>query len=202
MSQDSSRNRHAAPREPTRHVLFVQGAGGGAHDEDAALAASLGACLGEGYRVHYPPMPAEDAPGYAPWASAIAAHLAALDGDVVLVGHSFGSSVLARYLADGPPGDRIAGLFLLAAPFWGGDEDWRYDAVTLPPDAAARLPGRTRVFLYHGRADEEVPFEHLALYARALPGAVVRPLDGRGHQLDDDLACVAEDIVGITRRDG
>ena len=40
-------------------VLFVQGGGEGAHDEDAALAASLQRALGGEYEVHFPRMPDE-----------------------------------------------------------------------------------------------------------------------------------------------
>ena len=57
-----------------------------------------------------------------------------------------------------------------------------------------RRTGGVPVFLYHGRDDEIVPFAHAGLYAKALPHAVVRPLDGRNHQLNDDLSEVAADI--------
>jgi hypothetical protein len=39
-----------------------------------------------------------------------------------------------------------------------------------------------------------VPFAHAGLYARELPGAVFRRLDGRDHQFNEDLAAVAADI--------
>jgi hypothetical protein len=55
------------------------------------------------------------------------------------------------------------------------------------------------MFPYHGRQDETVPFAHVALYAKALPQAVVRHLDGRNHQLNDDLSEVAADIQLPTR---
>ncbi len=50
------------------------------------------------------------------------------------------------------------------------------------------------MFLYHGRQDEIVPFSHLELYARTFPQAIVRALDARNHQLNDDLTEVADDI--------
>jgi pimeloyl-ACP methyl ester carboxylesterase len=86
-------------------------------------------------------------------------------------------------------------VFLLAAPFWHDDEFWRWKEVELPDDAAARIPDGVPVFLYHGRQDEVVPFSHVEMYARALPQATVRRLDGRNHQLDDDLTEVARDIM-------
>ena len=50
------------------------------------------------------------------------------------------------------------------------------------------------MFLYHGRDDRTVPFSHLALYAKALPNAIVRPLDGRGHQFENDPSEVVGDM--------
>lgn len=82
----------------------------------------------------------------------------------------------------------------------GGAGAHRGDAnerIALPADFAAKLPPNTPVFLYHGRADETVPFAHLALYAAKLPKATVRPLDGRGHQLGNDLSEVAADMRSL-----
>ena len=64
----------------------------------------------------------------------------------------------------------------------------------LPSDLGARVPDRVPLFFNHGREDEVVPFGHVELFARALPQAVVRRLDGRNHQLNDDLSDVAGDI--------
>ena len=62
---------------------------------------------------------------------------------------------------------------------------------------AVRLPTWTPVYLYHSRDDATVPFEHLALYAQALPQATVRAFEEGGHQLNDDLAAVARDIAAL-----
>ena len=50
------------------------------------------------------------------------------------------------------------------------------------------------VYLYHGSKDETAPFEHVHLYAQAIPQAVVRRLSGRDHQLNNDMSEVAADI--------
>ncbi len=78
------------------NVLFLQGGGAGAYDEDTRLAASLQKALGSSYTVHYPRMPNEDAPEYASWGPKIAEELAALDGAVMLVGHSAGAALSVR----------------------------------------------------------------------------------------------------------
>ena len=53
------------------------------------------------------------------------------------------------------------------------------------------------MFFYHSRDDEWVPFAHLALCAEKVPQARVRAFEGRGHQFDDDLSEVAQDIEGL-----
>jgi hypothetical protein len=176
-------------------VLFVHGGGGGAYDEDSRLVASLRAELGTGYVVRYPEMPNEEDPDYDTWTNLIAGELAAMGSGAVLVGHSIGASVAVRAVVDGRIGESLAGVFLLAAPFWYDHDFWRWDDVKLPSNAAERIPHGLPVFLYHGRQDEVVPFSHAEMYARALPQATVRRLDGRNHQLNDDLTEVARDIM-------
>lgn len=114
---------------------------------------------------------------------------------MALVGHSIGGSVLLKYLCERPAPKRLIGLYAVAAPYWGADDAWTWDEMTLPTGAAARLAGDWPLVLYHSRDDEIVPFAHLSLYAAKLPRAMVREYDGRGHQFGNDLAAVAADIV-------
>jgi predicted alpha/beta hydrolase family esterase len=174
-------------------VLFIQGGGLGAHTEDAPLATSLQRALGPDYLVRYPRMPNEADPDPESWKKQIATELAALDGEVILVGHSVGATTLLKYLAEEKVDRPIAGVFLLAAPSWD-EHNWNFDDLKLPDDLAAKLLGIPRTFLYHSRDDEVVPFAHLALHAARLPRATVRESDGRGHQFGNDLSDVARDI--------
>lgn len=183
-----------------RHVLFVHGAGEGAHEEDQALAASLQNALGDGYDVRSPKMPNEDGPEVEAWKGRISEELAAMDGEVVLVGHSVGALILLKYLSEEEPEKPVAGLFLVAAPYVGTG-GWEIEEEALREDFASELTGGLPMFLYHGRDDEVVPFGHLALYAERLPRATTREFDGRGHQFDDDLSAVARDIEGL-RQEG
>lgn len=152
-------------------ALFIHGAGRGAHAADEALVASLRRSLGPAYAVHHPVMPREDAADDALWQVRIASALAAMNDPVLLLGHSVGASILLKFLAERAVARTSAGIFLLAAPLWGG-EGWRYEGFTrlaLPEGCAATLPKGAPVFLYHGRDDEVVPFAHLGLYARRMP---------------------------------
>ncbi|WP_437812271.1 alpha/beta fold hydrolase [Sorangium sp. So ce1078] len=175
-------------------VLFIHGGGEGAHEADRPLAESLQGALGAEYDVRYPAMPNEQSPTYAEWRNAIARELAAFDRKAALVGHSFGASLLLKYVAEEPLHGRASGLFLIAAPFWRA-EDWDVPEFALADDFAARLPAELRLFFYHSRDDETVPFTHLARYRELLPSATFRELDARGHQFEGNLVEVAADVL-------
>jgi predicted alpha/beta hydrolase family esterase len=179
----------------TKQVLFVHGAGGEAFGEDEALVRSLREALGPDFAVEYPEMPDADAPEFGKWGARISRELSALDGEVILVGHSLGASTLLKYLSEERVEKPIAGLFLIATPYWG-TEDWEAE-YALREDFPVTLPEDMPIFLYHSRDDEWVPFAHLALYAGQLPQATVREFENRGHQLGDDLSEVAEDIARL-----
>jgi len=179
-------------------VLFIQGGGTGAYAADRALADSLERALGAGWDVQYPQMPDEENCPYPEWQAEIDARLASVKVPVALVGHSIGGSVLLKYLCERPPPPRLAGLYVVAAPYWGADPSWRWEEMALPADAAVRLAGDWPLILYHGHDDEIVPFSHLALYAAKFPHATIREYEGRDHQFGDDLADVAADIVRIS----
>jgi len=181
------------------HVVFIQGAGRGAYDEDKRLAESLRRALKPRFKVRYPVMPNEDDASYEQWRQRIEQELAGVSGPVALVGHSVGASVLMKWLSERTDERAIAGVFLIACPFWGG-EGWRDEGeekLALPLGFAARLPAGMSIYLYHCRDDATVPFDHLALYAQALPQATVRAFNDGGHQFNDDLSAVARDIASL-----
>ncbi len=181
-------------------MLFVQGGGAGTHDEwDRALAENLAAELGAGYDVRYPRMPQEGDPSYARWSVAIGHELAKLDDGAVVVGHSVGGTILVQTLAEHPPPRAPAAIVLLSAPFIGTG-GWPGTEFELGTDLADRLPRGVPVHLFQGLEDEVVPAAHAELYARAIPGASVRLLAGRDHQLGGDLGVVARVIHGERAR--
>jgi predicted alpha/beta hydrolase family esterase len=182
-----------------KQVLFIQGAGVGAHNEDKKLADSLRQALGSDYDVRYPLMPDEGNAPYEQWKQQIETELAVMSGPVLLVGHSVGASILAKCFTEIAINTPIAGIFLASTPFWGGD-GWRYEGyqkLELPKDFAVKLPQDAPVFLCHSRDDEIVPFSHLALYTKILPKAKVREIESGGHQLNNDLAMIAKDIIRL-----
>lgn len=158
------------------------------------MVSQLRAGLGPGYEVRFPLMPHPDAPRYQAWRDRIADELAALPAEAHIVTHSLGGSMLLKTLSERPHDRAIAGLFLVATPFWN-PADPEIAEYALPDDFAARLPTVPKLFLYHSHDDTEIPFAHLGRHARALPQAVVRALDGYGHLFDKPCPELVRDIV-------
>ena len=180
----------------TPQVLFIQGGGAGTHDDwDDKLVGSLRRGL-DGYEVRYPRMPNEDDPSASTWGPAIVREVAALDDRSVVVGHSVGGTILIHSLVEHPPPVDVAAVILVAAPFVG-DGGWPADEFAVPADLGARLPADTKIHLFHGLDDADVPPSHVDLWARAIPRAQVYRLPGRDHQLGNDLSDVAGVIRGL-----
>lgn len=177
-----------------RPVLFIQGGGDGAYKEDAELAKALGQALGLGFDVRYPALPNESEPDFTAWKARILAELKEMGPGAILVGHSIGASVIIKLLTDTSPS--LAGVFLIAAPFWYHHDFWHWPEAQLPKDADTRVPRSLPLFFYHGSEDKVVPFSHLDLYAELFPHATIRRLKG-DHQLQGDLSVVARDIRDI-----
>jgi len=105
--------------------------------------------------------------------------------------------MLLKYLAETIRRPALAGLFLIAMPFWGPD----FPEFALPPDFGNRLRDLSPIYLYHSRDDGEIPFGHLQRYRRALPHAIVRALAGRGHEFNQaQFPELVADIRGLALR--
>jgi len=181
----------------TETVLLIHSTGPqGPREGSDPLVGRLRTELGEGYEVLFPKMPDPEHPRYEPWRDRLGEELAAVDGRVILFGHSLGGSVLLKYAPERGFEVPVAGLVTAAAPFWGGGgwedewalrEGWPAEGPELPP-----------TYLFHSRDDEEIPFAHLELYAERLPAATVIALDGNGHLFaHGDLSEIVETIEGL-----
>jgi predicted alpha/beta hydrolase family esterase len=177
-----------------KQVLFLQGGGKDVHDSwDNKLVASLEQALGPGYAIRYPRMPNESDPDPEAWKRAIAREVEELGDHGILVAHSVGAAIVLDYLADGPLERRLAGVFLIAAPFIG-DGGWPSDDLRPTKELVADLPGGVPFYLYHGGDDDTVPLSHIGRFEKVLPHATIRRFEGRDHQLNDNLSEVAQDI--------
>jgi uncharacterized protein len=181
----------------SRHILFIHG-GGGEEDytADALMVDSLKKIIGDPYVVHYPLLPTdESAPDFGR-KKQIEKEISSIGDKVILIGHSLGASMLLKYLAENRDDKTITGIFLIATPFWSGDEDWKQGFI-LNRDFAEKLPSDIPIFFYHSKDDTEVPFDHLRIYAQHLPHATIREIEIGGHHLGNDLTLVARDVQSL-----
>jgi predicted alpha/beta hydrolase family esterase len=136
-------------------------------------------------------------PQYVPWRDEIAAQLSRIDGAALVVGHSLGGSVALKYLAAARPPCEIAGLFLVSVPWWG-ENGWGYEEFGFDDAMAEQLPS-VPTFLYRSRDDPDVSAKVMSEYARRLPHAAARTIEGNDHSFVLGLPQLVDDIRSITR---
>ena len=179
-----------------KQVLFIQGGGEDGYQADKVIVELLQEALKENYEVLYPQIPSDDqAPDFG-WPGHIGKEIAALKDGFVLVAHSLGASMLLKYLSENDFSIKAAGIFLLAAPFWSGQEEWK-KGLKLHNDFAANLPKDVRFFFYHCKDDEEVPFGHLSKYQQKIPAATFQEIETGGHQFGGSINLVIIDIKDL-----
>lgn len=181
-------------------VLFIQGAGAGAHAADAAVAAALEQALGDGFRVVFPRLPDEVDPQPEAWKRAIAELARSSEADL-LMAHSAGAAIVADLLIEGRGAadlPHVQAAFLLAPPYVG-EGGWDFGGYHLDAHREQPPAPGIAVFFYFGEADETVPVAHASLYRQVFPQAVFRRLPHCGHQFDGHLRRVARDL-SVTAR--
>jgi predicted alpha/beta hydrolase family esterase len=172
------------------HSSGPQGPGEGSEP----LATRLREELGPDYEVLFPVLPdTESDPHYEPWRDRLATELEALEGEVIVFGHSLGGSVALKFCAERGFDERVAGLVSAATPYWGSsgwEQEW-----ALPERWPGEGPPLPPTVLFHSRDDEVIPFDHLDRYAKRLTGATIRPLEGYGHLYErGDLSPILEAV--------
>ena len=179
-------------------IFFLHSAGAqGTHEGSSDFVAWLKRVLGTEFKVVHPKMPNPEAPDYAPWKAKLKKELVKLKGEVILIGHSLGGSVLLKCLTEESFTNPIAWMFLVSVPFWGGDENWQEETFTLPRNFVKKLPEIPNVFLYHSVNDPIVSSEHQALYAEKFPHATIRKLSGDEHAFRQGIPELVTDIRSL-----
>lgn len=165
-------------------IFFIHSAGPqGPGQGSSGFLSILKKSLGSGYEIRHPKMPDPGNPDYAPWRDRIAKEFAKLDEGSIIIGHSLGGSVLLKYFSEEKHDAKHLALFIVATPFWGL-KGWEYDAFHLKRGFSKKLPRFGKIFLYRSLDDDVVTHEHLVRYAKTIPQALVREVDGLGHTFD------------------
>ncbi|GAA1481030.1 hypothetical protein GCM10009624_14700 [Gordonia sinesedis] len=169
-------------------LLFVHGADG--YTDDGPLAEALATHLGA--RLRMPQLPDDDKSVTA-WTGRIAEALGEIGADDVVIGHSFGASMLLHALAQAS-GPLPATATLLAMPDWGSGgwavDEYTYTGPTLP----------VALSMHHCADDTVVPVDHLTQNAHRFPTAWLRSYPHGGHQFDGLAQTIAADITDDSQR--
>lgn len=177
-------------------LLFIHSAGSQAEGEGSStLLAGLRSALPIGMTLVAPSMPEPEAPAAEPWIGQCRAAMAAIEGKFIAVGHCIGDSILLQSLSRFGIPPNLAGVVLLAVPFWGA-KDWDVPEFTLDDTAPERLSSLAHVVLMQGEADEVVAHDHPQLYRAVLPQARVRLLKG----IDHEAAAAAPEVLEEVNR--
>jgi uncharacterized protein len=180
-----------------KQVLFIHSGGAqGWKQGSSYLLTYLKTMLGNDYQVLSPEMPEPEHPEYDHWKDELERDFALLREDSILVGHSLGGSVLLKYLSEQRFEIPIAGLFIVAAPYWGLDR-WEVEEYRLTDNFQQHLPPINKLVLYHSSNDEVVPFSHLNMYAAKLPWATIRETHGH-HLFHQGLPELIADIKALS----
>lgn len=164
-------------------LLFLHGAGG--FEEDRVIADALVHDLGLASDLRYPHLPDEDMSAEA-WSAPLRGPVSRLAPSDVVVGHSFGGSLLLKALVEGL--SCAAPVVLLSIPDWGPD-GWDVADYVVP----AGDPGVDLTVL-HCRDDDVVPVEHHDRYATAFPAAHTQVLESGGHQFVGGVPRIAATV--------
>jgi predicted alpha/beta hydrolase family esterase len=177
-------------------ILFIQGGGERGYEADEVLVISLKKSLGKRYQISYPEILSDESASDFGWTKQIGEEISKASDDFILVGHSLGASMILKYLSENSVSKKIEGIFLIATPFWSGNEEWKA-GLKLKNNFADKLPVEVQIFMYHCKDDEEVPFSHFEQYKQKIPQANFREIKNGGHQLNNDLTLIAEDIKSL-----
>ncbi|RYY22329.1 MAG: serine hydrolase family protein [Chitinophagaceae bacterium] len=181
-------------------ILFLHSAGPQHEEEGSArLLQSLRQSLSGEFDIIAPLLPHPDNPDYESWKNAIAGLLQVMDEGMIIIGHSFGGSVLLKYLSEHSFAKPIAAIFLVAVPFWGHDEEWEVPDFHLVPRFADRLPPVPVITVFHSKDDNVIPVTHAARYAAEIPDATLQLSDGHGHAFWDGLPELVSAVRDLQR---
>lgn len=132
---------------------------------------NLGKHLGKKFEVILPKMPCKQNARYNEWKIWFEKFIPFIREEVILIGHSLGGIFLAKYLAENKFPVKIKFVHLIAAPFDEEDSDYSLGDFILPASLRKFGEQAEKIFLYHSKDDQVVPFVDIKKYSKSLPAA-------------------------------
>lgn len=153
--------------------------------------------LGENYEVYQPQMPNKNNAKYLEWKILFEKIIKLLDQEIILVGHSLGGIFLVKYLSENKTPKKIAGTFLVAAPFDDKDSEYTLPGFELSEDLSLFEKQSGKITIYHSKDDPVVPFVDLNKYAEKLKSARIVMFEDKGHFGQSEFPEIVEDILKV-----
>lgn len=166
----------------SKQIFFAHSAGAqdGPGQGSYDLVEWLKRSLGPEYQLRFPLVAEPEAPSTKLWQELFERELAAQTGEILLMGHSLGGSMLLKYFSEHATRLTIQGLILISTPYWG-TKDWDYDEFALQADFPKYLPEIPAIHIFHSLHDPVVAYEHALKYRDRLPQARLHPIKGNEH---------------------
>lgn len=152
--------------------------------------------LGPEYEVIIPAMPNKWNAQYEAWNIWFEKLFPFLNDEVILAGHSMGATFLAKYLSENKFPRKIEGVFLVSGVLENNFAPGESLLSFTPPEKLDLQSDK--VFLYHSKDDQVVPFAELGKFQKALPDAKVRIFENLGHLNQEDFPELVEDIKTLS----
>lgn len=138
---------------------------------------------------HTPRFPREEGQVYRNWVKVLQDELAAIpiEDDIIIIGHSFGGSVVMKYLTEHRDPHHISKVIMIGSPYWGCDEKFDDEQNELSAHAEDDIdPG---IELYHVQSvdDDRVPFTHQACWHNKFPILNIIKKASGGHEFHEGI---------------
>ncbi|KKW10002.1 MAG: hypothetical protein UY47_C0002G0010 [Parcubacteria group bacterium GW2011_GWB1_49_7] len=146
------------------------------------------------YDVIIPMMPNRTNARFEEWKLWFEKFIPFLNDGVILIGHSLGSSFLAKYLSENKFPKKIGAIMLVAGVYEKDSEGYSLLSFALPEKLDLQTEN---TMIYHSKDDPVVPFSSLGKFQQALPNAKIRIFEDRGHLNMPEFPELLEDIKNL-----
>lgn len=176
-------------------LLFIHSAGSQAQGSGSSqFLAWLSAEFSTKFNIIAPLMPNPENPISEDWQAELSRLFSQLGDRAVVVGHSLGGSSVLKFLSENAVAKDIQGLFVVAAPYWGADSNWDQASFKFSSDEPAEIDKVEKMYIYHSKNDQVVPFQHQSWYSEKFPLAMAISLEGVDHIVSEPAQALIQDL--------
>ncbi|GGB01137.1 alpha/beta hydrolase [Macrococcus hajekii] len=145
-----------------KHVLFVHSASEQHRDSGSnPLIRYLKSQLPD-IEWHTPDFPRDKGQVYSNWVQVLKEELEHIpvEDELMIIGHSFGGTVVMKYLTEQKERHHISKVILIGSPFFGCDEKFSDAENMLSEDAESQLADAILLYHIHSEDDDRVDISH------------------------------------------